>query len=97
MQGKDNEYYQKYRKFYNKYQRVRKVKILLNPICERCAAKPIPIVKATHDVHHKQPISTGKDYYEKYLLATDIENLESLCKDCHDLEHNKYTIPQDFW
>jgi 5-methylcytosine-specific restriction endonuclease McrA len=89
------EYYQKYRQFYNKYQKVRKVKLKLNPVCERCITKGI--VKDVHEVHHKQPISTGRTYEEKYWLATSIDNLESLCKSCHDIEHGKYTIPEMYW
>lgn len=95
MDAKDKEYYEKYRKYYNKYQKVRKIKLKLNPICERCIKNKI--VKQANEVHHKIPISTGITADDKYNLATSIDNLESLCFDCHNIEHGKYSIPELFW
>ena len=97
MDAQDRAYYERYRKFYNKYQKVRRVKIRQSPLCERCLLKDPPILKATREVHHKIHISDGKTYEQKFILATSIDNLESLCLECHALEHNKYTIPEEFW
>jgi 5-methylcytosine-specific restriction endonuclease McrA len=97
MNSQDKAYYDKYRKFYNKYQKVRRIKLRQDPLCERCIAKDIPIIKSAQEVHHRKHISEGHTYEQKYILATDINNLESLCIDCHLIEHKKYNIPSEFW
>jgi 5-methylcytosine-specific restriction endonuclease McrA len=97
MNSNDLQYYLKYRKFYNKYRKIRHIKLMQDPLCERCIEKNPPIIKSAQEVHHKKHISEGLTYEQKYILATDINNLESLCIDCHTLEHNKYNIPSEFW
>lgn len=97
MNAQDYKYYQQYRLFYGKYQKVRKIKLRQDPLCQRCLLKDPPIIKAVAEVHHKKHISDGKNYEEKYFLATDINNLESLCLDCHLIEHGKYNISEEYW
>lgn len=61
--------------------RLRDWKISLNPLCERCEKKGI--FKPSVEVHHKK---TVEEYPE---LALHLENLESLCKECHGQETRK--------
>jgi 5-methylcytosine-specific restriction protein A len=82
-------------KFYSKYRKIRAVKIRLNPICERCILRGV--VRPVYEVHHIHPILSGIDDNERLMLATDITNMESLCTECHQYEHGKYTIPEQFW
>ena len=58
-----------------------------NPLCEECKEKGI--LNSAIDVHHKIPISAGKDLMEKKTLGFDWNNLKSVCKDCHKQEHKK--------
>jgi 5-methylcytosine-specific restriction protein A len=82
-------------KYYNKYRKVRALKVKLSPICERCIKTGV--VKPVAEVHHKINIMSGQDENERIQLALDIENMESLCTDCHLFEHGKFTIPPEFW
>lgn len=61
--------------------------------CERCkeAGK---LVLGEH-VHHKIPIDKGKTRLAKELLGFDYNNLESLCRECHRIEHIKPTFIYD--
>lgn len=72
------------RKYKSKrWQKLRKEKLLLNPICERCAKKDI--YKPVEIVHHKEYV-TEENYIDDNIFF-NIENTESLCKDCHNKEH----------
>lgn len=57
-----------------------------HPLCERCekAGKVVPAI----DIHHKISFMTGKTPLDKKALAFDPNNLESLCKKCHQKEHS---------
>jgi hypothetical protein len=57
--------------FYNTtaWKRLRKVKLLRNPLCEDCR-------KPARDVDHVKSINAGGD-------ALALENLRSLCHECH--------------
>lgn len=59
--------------------------LMENPLCEECL-KNNKVVGAI-DVHHKIPISRGKNLEEKRIIGYDYNNLKSLCKDCHKLQH----------
>lgn len=54
-------------------------------LCQKCLDKK-RIKKAT-EVHHIKPI---KDNPEK---ALDLENLQSLCKDCHEATKHRGAVP----
>ena len=56
-----------------------------NPLCEVCLENEI--IKSAIDVHHKTPISAGKDIMEMKTLGFNIKNLKSVCKICHKEEH----------
>jgi len=55
--------------------------------CERCGA-------LGEEVHHKERLTVLN------VMDTNIslnqENLELLCKKCHNKEHKRFTIPQQF-
>ena len=74
------------RKYKSKrWQRLRHQKLLLNPCCERCAKEGK--YTSTEIVHHKEYI-TDKNYMHDDIFF-NIDNLESLCRDCHNKEHFK--------
>lgn len=59
--------------------KVRAMKLNMDPLCERH-------LKQGHDVaavivHHLKPIETHPE------LRLNIDNLQSLCNDCHELQH----------
>lgn len=66
-----------------RWSRLRKLKIAQNPICERCEKEGI--YKPVRIVHHKEYI-TDKNYMDPNIFF-NIDNLESLCFDCHQKEH----------
>ena len=55
---------------------IRRVKLAKNPLCERCLRRGVNTLATV--VHHKVP---HKGDWSRFL---DMENLESLCKACHD-------------
>lgn len=79
---------------YNLYRHVRKVYLASHPLCERCLAEG-KVVKA-EEVHHKRHLLSSKNLQEMKVLATDMDNLEALCKECHMAEHNKNIIDERF-
>lgn len=66
-----------------RWQKLRKQKKLLNPFCERCLDKGI--YTPAYIVHHKEYI-TDKNYEDDNVFF-NIDNLESLCLQCHNTEH----------
>lgn len=72
------------KKYYSKrWRRLRHQKLILNPLCERCAKRRIYV--PAYFVHHKEYI-TDKNYEDDNVFF-NIDNLESLCKKCHQREH----------
>ncbi len=65
-----------------RWSRVRAVKFSDNPLCEQCLLKGI--VTITQEVHHIIPIDV---YHLDEELAFDIDNLMSLCNECHSKIH----------
>ena len=72
---KDNPLYKLYSS--KAWRKVRKVKLSMNPLCERCRAKGL--LKPATEVHHSIAVRDGGDPF-------DIAGLESLCKPCHSRE-----------
>lgn len=66
-----------------RWQRLRQLKITINPLCERCLKNGI--YNATEIIHHKDYV-TDKNYNDDNIFF-NIDNLESLCFDCHQKEH----------
>ncbi len=75
----------------HQWQKVRARKVKKDPFCERCLKKIpklyVPISVKTNGnygvVHHIKPIETHPH------LRLVMENLESLCFDCHEREHGR--------
>ena len=65
-----------------KWQKLRRRKLLEQPWCERCLAEG-RYVPATIG-HHKQEFA---DTYDPARLDSD--NIEALCRDCHEREHGR--------
>ena len=63
---------------------LRLIKLEQNPLCEECLLEG-KVVVAT-EVHHK---NSFMKYYDNQRIekAFDIENLESLCRQCHQNKH----------
>ena len=55
------------------WQKVRKIHLFKNPLCEVC--KQQGIVKPANEVHHKNALRNGG--------TNEVDNLQSLCKSCH--------------
>ena len=66
-----------------RWQRLRYQKLLLNPMCERCLSKGI--YNSAYFIHHKEYVTD--ENYEDDNVFFNIDNLESLCKKCHNEEH----------
>lgn len=60
-------------------------KIAISPICEDCAKAGI--ITEVQEIHHERPCETAKSEGEMIDLMFDINNLVSLCRDCHHLRH----------
>ena len=72
-------------KFYHskEWANLRNMYIQLHPLCERCYAKGFII--PAEIVHHK--IHLTEDNVNDPSIALNMDNLESVCRDCHNQEH----------
>lgn len=76
--------------YYNSkaWHQLRNAYYLSHPLCERCLLNGRS-VQAEH-VHHIQPFMTGKTDEERWSLLLDVNNLMSLCIECHhEMHHQK--------
>ena len=60
-----------------RWKKLRDRMVRQNPVCERCSVAP------SADVHHIQPLVEGLDG------AYSRRNLICLCRNCHDIAHNR--------
>ncbi len=61
----------------------REIKIMsVNGLCERCRQVGI-------DVHHKEILSV--DNVNDSSISLNQENLELLCRECHNREHKRFS------
>lgn len=74
-----------------RWQRLRKIKLLQDPFCERCLAKGI--YNEPDIVHHKEYI-TDKNYQDDNIFF-NLDNLETLCIECHNKEH--FGEPEEYY
>lgn len=65
------------------WEELRRLKKSISPFCERCLAGGI--YTPARIIHHKEYI-TDKNFMDDNVFY-NIENLESLCQDCHNKEH----------
>lgn len=70
-----------------RWHEVRARKVAQNPLCEECQKEGI--VKPTQCVHHVTEIESAKTDAEAWDLATSLNNLQSLCYDCHHKIHTQ--------
>jgi len=94
IRKKDNRPGARQRGYDTRWQKVREVKISINPLCERCLIRGKTI--RADIVHHILPV----DKYPGSRL--DLNNLESLCNWCHEQHHkgksqgvNSHGLPVD--
>jgi len=66
-----------------RWKKLKKQKKILNPFCEECQRKGI--LTPTYIVHHKEWINEKN--YEDDDVFYNIDNLESVCLDCHNRIH----------
>jgi len=75
-------------KIYNcsRWRNLRTSHLMQYPLCQRCEkeGKVIPAI----DVHHIYSFMNEKNWLEMVAIAYNPYNLESLCKICHQKEHN---------
>lgn len=83
MYREDPEIAKKYKS--KRWQKLRQQKLIMNPLCERCQAKGI--YNSAYIIHHKEYI-TDLNYQDDNIFY-NINNLESLCHECHNKEHFK--------
>ena len=82
MRYQDNEeIHQKY--YSSKWRKLRKMKLAISPFCERCLADGI--YTPAYIIHHKEYI-TNQNYQDGDVMY-NLDNLESLCVECHNKEH----------
>lgn len=73
------------------WRKLRLAHIKSEPLCQRCLANGI--VKPADHVHHKEsPFRNGE---VDWTLMLDPSNLESICAECHALEHNREETPEE--
>ena len=68
-----------------KWRKLRLAKLIASPLCEVCLAKDI--ITPAIDIHHIDSFMNyeGQRRIEK---AFNYDNLQSLCKECHQKLHN---------
>lgn len=71
----------------SRWRKLRMLYLSENPLCEECLRNSVK--KLAEHIHHKTEISTGNNDSEMIQLAFDINNLESLCSECHKKEHTR--------
>ena len=67
-----------------KWKKLRLAKLMKDPLCEHCLKEGQ--TKLAIDVHHRDSFMNYSGLM-RLTKAYDIDNLVSLCKECHALEH----------
>lgn len=72
------------KKYHSKrWQRLRKLKKTVSPFCEECEKQGR--IRPTYIVHHKEWIDETN--YKDDNVFYNLDNLESVCQDCHNKIH----------
>jgi len=71
----------------SRWRTLRLQKLTEQPYCEDClqAHRRTPAT----EVHHKQPVLSFPTHHERFFMMFNPNNLQSLCKPCHDRKHNR--------
>jgi len=69
-----------------KWRKLRLSKLIDSPLCEMCLAKDIITVGV--DIHHIISFLSTDDLNKRSDLAFDYNNLQTVCKNCHQKIHN---------
>lgn len=76
-----------------RWKKLRKLKLIQEGgLCERCKKKGIAV--PAYIVHHKEYV-TDQNYKDEEIFF-NIDNLETLCLDCHNKEHFQEESEFDF-
>lgn len=79
-----------------RWKKLRAFKLSRDPLCERCKAKGR--VTAASEVHHMTSFMTTSDLKKRDALAYALDNLESICRQCHIEEHKgKRSVWRDLY
>lgn len=70
-----------------KWKKLRLAHLQQHPLCEICQSRGI--TKLAVDVHHIISFMSTTDQLKRLELAYNPDNLQSLCKECHQLIHNE--------
>ena len=78
-----------YRRLINSHRwvKLRAKKASASPLCEACLERDI--TTPMEEVHHIVPIESAPDFETMKLLAYDVKNLQSLCRECHKEAHRE--------
>ena len=68
------------------WKKIRLAKLMQNPLCEICLQNNI--ITSAVDVHHIQSFVNIFDPLRRKEIAYNFDNLQSLCKVCHQKIHN---------
>lgn len=69
-----------------RWRKLRDAKIQQNPLCEICLDKEL--ITPAIDVHHIQSFVSVSNPLKRKEIAFNFDNLQSLCKVCHQKIHN---------
>nr|DAY42599.1 MAG TPA: HNH endonuclease [Caudoviricetes sp.] len=69
------------------WRKTRRRKLEQSPLCEIC--KQNGVITAATEVHHVMPCETAKTVTDMRRLMFDMDNLQSLCHNCHSLIHTE--------
>lgn len=68
------------------WKQLRETKLRQKPLCECCLKQGV--IRTAQDVHHKVSFMSTTNPIERDRLAYDLDNLQSLCRECHNAIHN---------
>lgn len=78
-----------------RWQQLRKSKLFDNPLCELCSRHGV--TTPAEDVHHIVSFMSTEDQVQRNRLAYDRNNLQSLCRACHQYQHRQVSEEDTPW
>ncbi len=70
-----------------RWKQLRISKLYDDPLCELCLSHGVRT--PAEDVHHVISFMSTDDKYRRHRLAYDRNNLQSLCRACHQYQHHQ--------